>query len=294
MTVLTYKRSDGLEAFLASVLPQLSGRAALLVVDNDPLGSARSLVEGMALEGGPVHYVVEERPGIAAARNRALDYFAGSDYDAIIFVDDDEYAAPDWLEELCGYASTSSAGVVSGPVVPVFPEQTPEWIKRAGFHLRPDVATGSESWTAASNNTLLKRRAWEDAGRPRFDNAFSKTGGSDTDFFSRVRATGISIEHCAEARVFEPVAPNRLNKRWLARRAYRSGIVNGILFARSKHRAVVIGKGLATSALGFAGIFRGLVFHGRYAAKDWNRIIYGAGLISAQFGHRVHEYDRGL
>ncbi len=68
----------------------------VLVIDNDPAGSGEAVVS--ALDSDAVRYVHEPRPGIAAARNRALDEAAS--YDLLIFIDDDEWPNPTWLQSL--------------------------------------------------------------------------------------------------------------------------------------------------------------------------------------------------
>ena len=81
--MLTYHRPDDLRAALPLLLEQVSEagddrvHADLLVVDNDPEGSAEPIVAGH--RHPRLRYVVEPRPGIAAARNRALDEVARSD-----------------------------------------------------------------------------------------------------------------------------------------------------------------------------------------------------------------------
>ena len=76
----------------------------VLVIDNDAQGSGREAALAAAADAGvpvrfpadapvesggmSVRYVVEERPGVAAVRNRALDETA--ERDLLIFIDDDE------------------------------------------------------------------------------------------------------------------------------------------------------------------------------------------------------------
>ncbi|MDX6573696.1 MAG: succinoglycan biosynthesis protein ExoM, partial [Gaiellales bacterium] len=68
VAVLTYRRVDRLARLLPLLVEQADGIGAdVLVIDNDPEGTA-----GPLAAQHPVHYVHERRPGIAAARNRAL------------------------------------------------------------------------------------------------------------------------------------------------------------------------------------------------------------------------------
>ena len=74
VAVPTFRRPERLAQLIPQVLEQfdeVASRASgrMLVVDNDPRGSGRSAVPDL----DSVSYVIEQTPGIAAARNRALD-----------------------------------------------------------------------------------------------------------------------------------------------------------------------------------------------------------------------------
>ncbi len=123
VAMLTYRRLDQLPDVIPAVLAQLdelvaagglADRAELLVVDNDPAASARSVVETVGQGRPEVRYVCEPEPGIAAGRNRALDETETSD--AVVFIDDDERPGTGWLVHLVRTWRDSGAGAVSGPV----------------------------------------------------------------------------------------------------------------------------------------------------------------------------------
>ena len=98
IAVLTYRRPDDLAALLPQLIQQASGAGrdtSVLVVDNDPAASARAACTGYH---PAVRYVHEPRPGIAAARSRALRE-AGR-HDVLIFIDDDERPSGPWLRSL--------------------------------------------------------------------------------------------------------------------------------------------------------------------------------------------------
>src|SRR5690606_21033843 len=118
-------------------------------------------------------YLVEPTPGIAHARNRGLELFT-EDFEAVIFLDDDEWAEPDWFHQMTRFVETHNAGIVQGPVITVLPKDAPEWVTKGGFYQRRLRENGIELPSAATNNTVLRRDAWLAAGSPRFDPAFSE------------------------------------------------------------------------------------------------------------------------
>jgi succinoglycan biosynthesis protein ExoM len=288
IAVATYKRPDGLRALLRSLESATRVRTFdVLVVDNDATGSGRSVSESSPLS---LTYVVEPKPGIAAARNRAVEEIAA--YDAVVFIDDDEFVVEGWLDYLLDYAASSPAGVVTGPVKSVFPGDAPRWVVKGGFIQRPTWPHGSVLTAGATNNTLLKVADWNIAGAPRFDDTFSATGGSDAKLFSVLLARGVQIEFCATAVVFEPVLPERMRFKWLARRGYRNGIVSARIWALKHGRAKTLAKGVLLAlggllkALGELALGRGL------QAGSFNGFLNGLGVVSALVGVRVHEYKR--
>ncbi len=100
VAALTFKRPEALERLIPILVDQLASVAdqadgEVLIVDNDPDGSAHAAVAAFTDAGQPVRYVHEPVPGIATARNRALS--ASSDRDLLVFIDDDETPSEHWL-----------------------------------------------------------------------------------------------------------------------------------------------------------------------------------------------------
>jgi succinoglycan biosynthesis protein ExoM len=290
IAIASYRRPTQLEHLLDSLgaMDRLAG-ADILVVDNDPEESARSVAENHRVE--PI-YVVEPAPGIAEARNRALQHFSNA-YHGIIFVDDDEWVTQNWLTGLTDYAKQASADVVVGPVVTVFSENTPDWLRRGGFLQRQILETGTRLPTAPTNNTLLLRDAWVRAGSPRFDPSFSETGGSDADLFRGICKSGATILYCAEAAVHEDAPDQRLSLRWLRRRAIRNGIAQTRI--RLKHGDSMVrglGGGIVYMAYGAVFLAVGVITGRGLEAKPFNYFFSGYGRFAALFNYRIREYAR--
>src|ERR1700735_5323985 len=79
VVIPSYRRPADLQRTIASVLAQEGVAAAyeILVVDNDPDGSAAPAVAAMIAHGAaPIRYVREPRPGISHARNTGIAHAA--------------------------------------------------------------------------------------------------------------------------------------------------------------------------------------------------------------------------
>jgi hypothetical protein len=198
----------------------------IVVVDNDPAGSARSIVAEIAATTAiPVRHVHEPRPGISHARNTGVAAAAGR---YLVFLDDDEEPAPDWLAAFVATIRTSGADLVVGPVYPRFAVGDADGYRRRKYTRDAGVPTGTRltQWGGIGNAILDKSRCFA-AAEP-FDPALGLTGGEDTVFLHRLLRAGRTLVWCAEAAVYETVPADRLDPKYLLRRAFRGG--QGVTF----------------------------------------------------------------
>lgn len=289
VAVATYRRPAGLQATVDS-LQVARGQQPfrLLVVDNDPQGSARDVVVDPALE---LDYRVEPRPGIAAARNRLLEGLRPDD-DCVVFLDDDEVVDPDWLHALVSSWQSSGADVVVGPVLPVLEPGAPAWVRRGGFFDRPRQETGSPVRWPATNNVLISRPALELLAGEHFSEAWSATGGSDSELFARLRRAGARILWCDEAVVSESVPASRASARWLWRRGVRLGNVSARLKQSRVPRAGLVAIGVGRAAYGVLATLAGLLLRGHVQARHAMHVPKGVGMAAAALGRLHQEYRR--
>lgn len=299
IAVLAYRRPDELRAALPLLLAQLgtvSWRGEVLVVDNDPSGSGRAVVE--SADHPAVRYVHETAPGISRARNRALDECA--DRDVLVFIDDDERPAPGWLSALLDTYQRLRPTAVVGPVTSEFSSQPDPWIVAGGFFNRRDMPTGTPTSVAATNNLLLDLRAVRDL-QLRFDLRYGLTGGSDNLFTRQLVARGGTLVWCAEATVIDVVPAQRLTRGWVVKRTYRMG--NGTALVERD----MAGPGIAAVATSIrllaSGLLRvvagcarivvgGLTGSLAQRAAGARNLARGAGLITGAIGFTYAEYAR--
>ena len=326
VAIPTYRRPGAVARALRAVLAEAGacrgdgagpgGPIEVLVIDNDPDGSAREAVAGAAggalgaaagsdAAAGPgaaVRYVVEPAPGVSAVRNRALDETAGRAL--LVFIDDDEEPEAGWLRGLLSTRRDTGAAAVAGLVVPDYEAEPGPWLRAGGFFDRQSWPTGTRRPVAATNNLLLDLGAVRAAGL-RFDEAFGATGGEDALFTRSLVAAGGVIVWCDEARVRDRVPAARLEWAWVLRRR-RSHAATAVrvelaLAGPGAHpgirvRALAGGcarvlAGLGRMALGGlgAGAGRGLV----HRARGARLVARGSGMAAAAVGRGAHrEYGR--
>ena len=320
VAIPTYRRPGAVARALRAVLAEAGacredgagpgGPVEVLVIDNDPDGSAREAVAtaaGGALgaadgPGAAVRYVVEPAPGVSAVRNRALDETASRAL--LVFIDDDEEPEAGWLRRLLSTRRDTGAAAVAGLVVPDYEAEPGPWLRAGGFFDRQSWPTGTRRPVAATNNLLLDLGAVRAAGL-RFDEAFGATGGEDALFTRSLVAAGGVIVWCDEARVRDRVPAARLERAWVLRRR-RSHAATAVrvelaLAGPGAHpgiraRALAGGcarvlAGLGRMALGGLGAVagRGLV----HRARGARLVARGSGMAAAAVGRGAHrEYGR--
>ena len=299
VATLTYRRPEGLRAIVQALRPQLADvpRSRLLIVDNDLVPSAKEAFQEVVGDDPRITYVHEPRPGIAAARNRALDE-AGDD-DLLVFIDDDEVPSEQWLRSLLHAWRATGAAAVVGPVVSVFGEQSDPWIADGAFFTRLRHRTGTSLTTAATNNLLLDLHQLAPFGL-RFDEGFSTSGGSDTVFTRQLVAAGGRMVWCDEALVFDMVPPERASREWVRSRALRLGNSDSraaVYLAPSGRRWSARLRATRRGALRLVaggcrislGVLLGSSLH---RARGTRMMMRGLGMLRGAWGSFVDEYAR--
>jgi GT2 family glycosyltransferase len=272
----------------SSVAPLFA--VGVLVVDNDPQQSAWAL----CADRPGVRYVSEPRPGIAAARNRAMEE-AGTDL--LVFIDDDERPDKAWLAALLAAWSVSGSAAVAGRVVAVFQDALDPWLEAGDFWERPSMPTGTCVPVAASGNLLLDLRQIHLRG-VRFDERFALGGGEDVAFTRDLVRAGGRITWCDESIAYDPVPAQRATRRWIFERAWSQGSIRAAVDLRERagwratparvamagRGAVRVVAGLARAAMGFA------LSSPRHQGRGLCTALRGAGMVAGSAGHLHQEY----
>jgi len=269
----------------------------LILVDNNPEPSARSICEDVWGDESPGDLVHCPRPGIPMARNTALDAAlrAGADY--IAFLDDDEVAPPHWLESLWQAMEESGADAIQGGVRELSAED-----ETIASDAPPD---GRVSWESSESlatcNVLFKVRLVEPPLALRFDETMQSTGGSDREFFMRAHKRGAKLLRVHGIDVFEDIHEDR-GFRYRATRTFAAGsnyfermaknerglVAAARIAARAADRGVT---GVARLALAAALL---LALRPRSAQAQWRKgclnLCFAAGCLTPLAGVRAYPY----
>lgn len=304
VAVLTFRRNTYLAELLPALMDQAAGcaavgRARVLVVDNDPAAGAASLVENARRDAVPERlvYVHEPEPGIVAGRNRALA--ESSEEDLLVFIDDDELPADGWLDALVNTWRSTGCAAVTGPTPPVFEVQPDPWVRASGAFDSWDAPDGQAVRSADTGNLLLDLSVVRRLNLG-FNPRYGLTGGEDSLFTRQLTLAGQVIRFSAAAVVTKRVPPARANRRWVLRRAYRSGsswarvrIDTAPGLTGPSLRAGYAAKGIVKAVVDVAraGLAAGRGDVGTRARREVSSR-GGMGMVVGAFDVRVREYGR--
>lgn len=292
--ICTFRRPQALEQLLESLRRQTVQPQRVVVVDNDKLRSAEPLCAG-ADYGFELIYDHEPEQNISRARNRSLSHAQGQ---WIGFLDDDEVAPADWLEQMLRCAAAHDADGVLAPVISVVPPSAPAWIRRGDFYGRERYPTGTRvpNNQLRIGNALIRYECVANKADP-FDPAFGLTGGEDGRLLGQLAKEGARFVWCDEAVVTEPVEAKRLSLTWVLMRAMRGGQDFGLHFLAGAYgpvsplrRALFVAKALVALLLAAPAAALSFPF-GKHRAAYWLKKAYAQlGKLLAFSRYRYQEY----
>lgn len=252
IAICTRDRPQDVERCLSKLatLPKIGQQ--ILVVDNAP--STQETFEVVKRNAG-VRYVLEDKPGLNVARNRAIQE---TSTEIIAFVDDDAAPDKDWLTGLCKHFEDQRVQCVTGLVLPLELETKAqvefERCNPMGKGYQRKVFDGLldnpllSGRIGAGANMALRKSIVDEIGL--FDNALdcgtpTKSGG-DHEYFSRILSAGYKI-------IYEPEAIcwHRHRRDWESLRKTYYGYGVGVYAAWTRSLLVQRELGVINLALGW-------------------------------------------
>lgn len=225
--ICTHNRYDVLPDAIESLMSQSLPAEAIeiLVVDNSSdVAAQRDYWNVHALPANAT-LLVETTPGLSRARNMALREARAP---VIAYLDDDAIAMPDWCASIVeAFDTYADAGIVGGPVEPIWPESAPSWLHKwqQGFLTIVDYGSdlrvlGEGEWLAGTNIAFRTPALRESGG---FNEALGRTGSTllsneELAVTRRIRESGLQAYYLPQTRVMHRVHGERATQRWLRQR----------------------------------------------------------------------------
>lgn len=226
VVVPTFHRPDGLKSAIESLFTQENAPDFdIVIIDNDEKQSAseiaKELSEKAKSKGITLIYDIEPNAGVANARNLAMKHAKG---EFIAFLDDDEVAFKNWLQELYLAWEQTKAFVVFGPIQARLLDgaDEPSEYFEDFFSRKHGGETRIIEKAYGCGNSLMWREKVLYAAQP-FNTATNETGGEDDLLFREVIASGGKFAWAANAWVYEDVPARRATYNYLTPRAFAYG-----------------------------------------------------------------------
>jgi succinoglycan biosynthesis protein ExoM len=294
----TFKRPVMLRKLVLSIAAcelnsSLIGDVNIVIVDNDACFTAESIVNELkknSLIVFQISYINYPVKGLSNVRNELLRNGLLLNADFLVFVDDDEFVSPDWLNELVETIIVNNGDMAMGPVVSLLDNNVKKyiscWIERE-FHLNNAklnyLRTGN---LIIRRNSLLKLNIW-------FDPKFNKTGGEDSYFGIQMIKKGAKIYWANNAVVYETVPGNRANIIWLVKRYYNGANIYTFILKVEKEYFKLFGKVIISLLYVFLGVGAFILLPFPFQRRYWGplKLSEGLGGIAGFLSIRYNEYE---
>lgn len=229
VAVATCGRPDALRTCLRAMAEQTRAPDQLIVVDQQPLEATREVV---AQSGLFIEYIEQDKRGLSASRNRALDAATGA---ILAVTDEDCFASRGWIE--AALEGFGDADAVTGPILPP-PGDPPPGMCPLSLRLSRETKTyvartppwevGSGANFAARVETLRKIGGWDE----RLGVGSPGLAGEDIDIVDRLLASGGSITYLGDAAMHHAwqTRERRRETRWSY--GYGIGAMSGLRLGR--------------------------------------------------------------
>jgi glycosyltransferase involved in cell wall biosynthesis len=125
IAICTYNRSNLLIKCLDSLLPQLTEKIEILVIDNNSSDNTADVTKEYTTNYQNIRYVFEKNIGLSHARNLGINE---SKADWILYLDDDAIAFPDLVERGLYLVKRGDFDCVGGVYYGYFDGARPKWL----------------------------------------------------------------------------------------------------------------------------------------------------------------------
>jgi hypothetical protein len=282
VAVCTNRAPSEASESLSALAEQVPAGALALVASGLPAAAVEAHREAFA---GPV--LVEPRPGLSRARNRATAWCAEDG--VLAFVDDDAVPAEGWYEALVRrwQEAPPEVACIGGPIRPRWLGEPPPWISPPILPALTLLDLGGEprdldpsETTVFGANISFRVMPLRRAGGfdPGFGHSGSRVFFSEEDEAQRALARlRYHIRYVPDAAVWHVIPPERLTRGSFIRRRFAYGRALGVRGARRRPQAACQTLSSGIGALVAAATGRDALFMERAVRASENAgVLYGS------------------
>jgi glycosyltransferase involved in cell wall biosynthesis len=235
VVISTYNREKYLERCLESLAGQSFDKSAyeIVLVNNNSTDSTESIFRRIKEKHKNlnIRYIVEKSQGLSYARNTGIKVSSG---DIILFVDDDAFAAPDYIRKIHHFfQGHPDVKAIGGKIVPQFETSRPVWMSKflmplvasldLGKRIRPFPTTRFPiGANMGFSREIFERYGYFNVNLGRKGSALE--GGEEKDIFSKLKSDNVPIYYVSDACIYHIIPDNRLSLEFIKMQAEGIGI----------------------------------------------------------------------
>lgn len=173
------------------------------------------------LSDAHVVYLKNDKPqGLSICRNKGIKQSLG---EIVVFIDDDAYADPTWIEELLD-TFEQGADIVGGLLLPAWEGKRPWWLKESLYHL---IGINTPSHMIFGCNFAVRKKMFEELNFT-FEEKLGRkinnlVAGDETALIMQAKKKGYVIKFNGDAIVNHIVPQSRLSFVYFVRRHFWEG-----------------------------------------------------------------------
>jgi O-antigen biosynthesis protein len=259
VAISTFERPDGLTRCLDAVLGGKVLPAEVIIVDQSENDLTRSLIESRQTGSVSIVYVHQERRGLSASRNAAINRAKSP---VLAFTDDDCVPDRGWVAAIeSTFASTSPPDAATGRVLPLGSDEPGTYsVSPRDSIVRADFSGRLIPWFIGTGGNFAVKGEW----LRRVGNYDERLGvgspgkaAEDADLFYRLLRAGACVRYEPDAVVYHErqSKSRRMASRWSY--GYGIGAFCGIWLCRRDLYALhILSYWLFSQCLALAGAIR--------------------------------------
>ena len=239
VAVCTYNRASMLADCIDSLLKQTidNSRFEIIIVDNNSTDNTEEIAQVLVKSHNNIKYFKEMIAGYSAPRNCGWKNAYGN---IIAYIDDDEIAAPDWLESIeKAFQIEKKPDIVGGICLPKYDVNPPDWFTESMGGTDKNRQKGilnqrTDSYLGCGNIAFKKEVLEKLNG---FSNDFNmKNGflmmGEDTDICQRAKKAGFQLYYDPDIKIYHRMNQNNYDIEIRKQKAEKTGMTARFIFGR--------------------------------------------------------------
>ena len=294
--ITTARRNDFLRDLLASLEQQVwlpeHDAFEIIVVDNNPEGSAKVVVDGFAARPWNIRYLHCSVPSIPVARNTAVE---AARHEEVVLIDDDQLLPPELFKQLNEAWShrrlPTAAGIFRRRLQ--FEPGVSIWATHGGVDRPLDYphAAPIPPSHGHTGGVVIHRAVFD---RVKFDPKWALRGCDDNAFFKSVGELGMQIIYLRHVEIIERIQASRSTFSALLVQGYQQGLCFAhveLEGATSVDLVVFLMKAAAALALYGLALPFFIMLRGRAAIRTLKRLARQFGKFAGAFGFSYDYYS---